>query len=90
MEWSTKEVTAWLATNELEMYKSVFEKESINGETLMELTPEELDSIGVKKLGHKKKLLRLIKKMKSRSGQYNPDMTEDDSDTWSGMDYVRK
>lgn len=50
----------WLQQNELEEYCDAFAKNAISGAELLELSEKDLENIGVKKLGSRKKLLKLI------------------------------
>jgi class 3 adenylate cyclase len=53
------DVRAWLSAIDLERYASVFANNDIDGETLFDLTDEDLRELGVS-LGHRKKILKAI------------------------------
>lgn len=59
-KWSVDDVANWLASIGLEEYKKTFISNAISGEELLELTAADLDFMNLKKLGHKKRILREI------------------------------
>ncbi len=65
--WTVSEVGKWLDFLELGMYKIVFIENSISGAELFELEAEDLASINVRKLGHRKKILKRIGQLKKNS-----------------------
>ena len=54
------DVTAWLRDLKLERYVSAFRDKDIDAEVLPKLTAEDLISIGVGSVGHRRKLLDAI------------------------------
>jgi class 3 adenylate cyclase/predicted ATPase/energy-coupling factor transporter ATP-binding protein EcfA2 len=54
------DVVAWLRGLGLERYAPAFRENDIDGEVLRELTPDDLISIGVTSVGHRRKLLAAI------------------------------
>ncbi len=54
------DINAWLESLGLGEYAEAFRKHEIDAETLGELTAEDLQELGVHKLGHRKKLLAAI------------------------------
>jgi len=57
-EWTTEEVCEWLRGLDLGHHVGSFREQAITGETLCELTADELkEELGVSKLGERKKLL---------------------------------
>jgi hypothetical protein len=54
------DVAAWLRGLGLEQYEPAFHDNDIDGEVLAELTVEDLISIGVISVGHRRKLLAAI------------------------------
>jgi len=56
--WRCTEVCQWLDRIELSEYQSVFREHDISGEDLMDLSDEDLQGMGITKLGHRKKILR--------------------------------
>lgn len=66
--WTTNEVVAWLEFIELGEYAKQFTDNAIAGGDLYDLEEEDLISINVKKLGHRKKILAKIKQLKAVGG----------------------
>ena len=56
----TMDVTRWLKDLGLPQYIDAFIDNDINREVLLDLKDEELQEIGVKSLGHRKRLLKAI------------------------------
>ncbi len=54
------DIEAWLKDLGLKQYAEAFKEHEIDAETLSELTTEDLQELGVHKLGHRKKLLKAI------------------------------
>jgi hypothetical protein len=54
------DVAAWLRDLGLERYASAFRDNDIDAEVLLKLTAEDLISIGVTSVGHRRKLLDAI------------------------------
>ena len=54
------EVPAWLRGLGLEQYAPAFRDNDVDGEVLPELTADDLISIGVTSVGHRRKLLAAI------------------------------
>src|SRR5437868_1811499 len=54
------DVAAWLRALGLEQYAPAFRDNDIDGEVLPELTPDDLISIGVTSVGHRRRLLAAI------------------------------
>ena len=54
------DVRGWLAEHGLEQYAEAFTENAIDGETLRTLSDDDLKELGVKALGHRKKLLAAI------------------------------
>ena len=54
------DVAAWLRGLGLEQYASAFRDNDVDGEVLPELTTDDLISIGVTSVGHRRKLLAAI------------------------------
>ena len=54
------DVAAWLRGLGLEQYAPAFRDDDVDGEVLSELTPDDLISIGVISVGHRRKLLAAI------------------------------
>ena len=54
------DVRGWLAEHGLEQYAEAFTENAIDGESLRTLSDDDLKELGVKALGHRKKLLAAI------------------------------
>src|SRR3954451_19398358 len=54
------DVAAWLRGLGLEQYAPAFRDNDVDGEVLLELTADDLISIGVTSVGHRRKLLAAI------------------------------
>ena len=59
------DVAAWLRGLGLEQYAPVFRDNDVDGEVLPELTADDLNSIGVTSVGHRRKLLAAIAALRS-------------------------
>lgn len=73
-KWTSSEVSQWLETfPTLKQYTTSFAENEIDGEALLELTDQELkDDLGITPLGHRKQLIRLIKKLGGKSEEVVP------------------
>jgi SAM domain (Sterile alpha motif) len=74
--WSFQHVTAWLEKNDLKEYSDAFVKNAISGSELADLTEKDLETLGVKKLGSRKKLIRLIQDMTALKRENSMDVQE--------------
>ena len=61
------DVAAWLRGLALEQYAPAFHDNDVDGEVLSELTADDLISIGVTSVGHRRKLLAAIAALKSET-----------------------
>ncbi len=61
------DITAWLRGLALEQYAPAFHDNDVDGEVLSELTADDLISIGVTSVGHRRKLLAAIAALKSEA-----------------------
>ena len=61
------DVAAWLRGLALERYAPAFHDNDVDGEVLSELTADDLISIGVTSVGHRRKLLAAIAALKSET-----------------------
>lgn len=59
-QWTVGECAAWLESIELGELREAFAENSIAGSELLELSEDDMKSMGVGKLGHRKKLLKKI------------------------------
>ena len=61
-DWSVEDVTIWLTSIELDVYNHTFIEYQVDGSMLKILTAEDLlHRLHIKKLGHRKRLQRLLK-----------------------------
>lgn len=56
----------WLESLELSEYSGLFEKEAITWDALVALKMNDLEDMGITKLGHKKKLMKSINQLASK------------------------
>src|SRR4051794_12726897 len=61
------DVSSWLLGLGLGQYAAAFEENAVDGETLRELTAEDLKELGVSLVGHRRKLLAAIAMLKDRT-----------------------
>jgi class 3 adenylate cyclase len=54
------DLTAWLTNLRLERYERTFQENDIDADMLLELTAEDLISLGISSVGHRRKLLAAI------------------------------
>ncbi|KAK1163239.1 diacylglycerol kinase eta-like isoform X1 [Acipenser oxyrinchus oxyrinchus] len=64
-KWGTEEVAAWLDSVGLGEYKDIFVRHDIQGSELVLLERRDLKDLGIKKVGHMKRILQGIKEMSS-------------------------
>ena len=57
---TTKDVAEWLGGLGLEQYAPAFRDNDIDGEVLRQLTSEDLRELGVRSVGHRRRLLDAI------------------------------
>jgi PAS domain S-box-containing protein len=77
--WTVSEVGKWLDFIELGQYKLIFIENSISGAELFELEAEDLASINVRQLGHRKRILKRIAQLKKNSNAAYQARSEDGS-----------
>ena len=51
------DIEAWLRNLGLEQYVAAFRENNVEADVLLRLTPEDLKDIGVRSVGHRRKLL---------------------------------
>jgi hypothetical protein len=66
------EITDWLRGLGLEQYASAFHENAIDAEILRELTADDLKDLGVKLVGHRRKLLAAIAALRPDPGTGAP------------------
>ncbi len=59
------DIAAWLRSLGLEQYEPAFRENDVDAEVLPQLTAEDLSSLGVASIGHRRKLLAAIASLKS-------------------------
>jgi len=84
--WTVSEVGKWLDFIELGQYKLIFIENSISGAELFELEAEDLASINVRQLGHRKRILKRIAQLKKNSKAAFQARSEDGSSSESAGD----
>lgn len=63
--WSVEKVAEWLASVELGHQSRNFQEHRITGDVLLELSPGELEEIGIHAVGDKKRFLRAVSQLRS-------------------------
>lgn len=63
-DWSVGDVFEWLTSAQLDEYFTSFRVNEINGLLLVDITLDDLDYLGVTKLGHRKIILRSIEDLR--------------------------
>ena len=62
------DVTSWLHQLDLAQYAATFRKNDVDGDVLPHLTAEDLTTIGVTSVGHRRKLLFAIAELSAETG----------------------
>src|SRR5262249_853008 len=70
------EITEWLRALGLEQYEQVFRANDVDAEVLPKLTAEDLISIGVNSVGHRRKLLQAITALGAEAATLTPAHSE--------------
>ena len=70
------DIDAWLKSLNLEEYINSFKNEAIDIDILSELTENDLKELGVKKIGHRKLLLKAISNLNHKISQKSERVTE--------------
>ena len=63
------DIGAWLRIIGLSEYEAVFRENAIDGEVLPDLTADDLREIGVLSVGHRRKILSAISRLKQQPGE---------------------
>lgn len=66
-QWTVAECAAWLESIDLGELREVFGEQSIGGAELVDLSEDDLKSMGISKLGHRKKLIKKIAALRGDS-----------------------
>ena len=69
---SMTDIRQWLSSINLVQYADAFEENAIEWELLEELTDDDLRTIGVAALGHRKRMLIVISEFGPRIGDCDP------------------
>lgn len=64
LQWTVQDVKRWLDSIQLSEYADKFENNEIDGSTLLEMGLDDLDYLEMKKLAHRKLLLKSIEQLK--------------------------
>jgi len=59
-DWSIGDTLKWLRDQNLGQYCLSFKENDIDGQTLLELNERDLQDLGIRSIGHRKKLMRLL------------------------------
>jgi SAM domain (Sterile alpha motif) len=60
------DVASWLKNLDLERYEAAFRENEVGAEDLCHLTAEDLEGLGVAAIGHRRRLLVAIAKLRER------------------------
>ncbi|EDQ92788.1 uncharacterized protein MONBRDRAFT_19043 [Monosiga brevicollis MX1] len=71
-EWSLDNVNAWLSSNELEDYQELFASNGLTGADLVDLSHDDLLSMGVNRCTDRKRILRAARKLMQGSAPPSP------------------
>jgi class 3 adenylate cyclase len=66
------DVGGWLRRLGLEQYEAAFRENNVDGSILQSLTTEDLKELGVESIGHRRKLLDAIARMRTEPGAPMP------------------
>jgi len=58
--WTTDDVSIWLQLVKLGEYTPIFKEQQISGQELMELTENDVHTLGIQKLGHRKRFQKAL------------------------------
>lgn len=89
--WNPKQVCAWLQKHDLGAYSAKFLSEQVSGDVLLELSEHDIEELGVNKIGHKKKLKKLLDVARKQGDNAEPIQTptssvmDDESSLGAGM-----
>ena len=70
------DIGAWLRIIGLSEYEAVFRENAIDGEVLPDLTADDLKDIGVSSVGHRRKILSAISRLKEQSSEPGAEHSE--------------
>jgi len=64
-DWSIADTLKWLRDQNLGQYCLSFKENDIEGRTLLELNEHDLQDLGIRSVGHRKTLMRLVKEIRN-------------------------
>merc|ERR1712124_221293 len=68
-DWTIEKVREWLTWAGLSHLSESFEEHRITGDVLLELTSSDLEEIGIKAFGDKKRVLKAVAQLKAPAAQ---------------------
>jgi len=68
-DWTIEKVVEWLTSAGLSHLSQSFEEHRITGDVLIELTSSDLEEIGIKAFGDKKRVLKAVAQLKASAAQ---------------------
>jgi deoxycitidine/deoxyadenosine/deoxyguanosine kinase len=74
-QWSPEQVAQWVHGKGLGEYAELFIEHAVDGETMRELTREDLQEMGITKIGHVRSFLRQIARLVDGKPQASPTNT---------------
>jgi len=69
-DWTTKDTLKWLRDKNLGQYCLSFKENDLDGRTLLELNESDLRDLGIRSLGHRKTLWRLLNQIRNFKSKY--------------------
>lgn len=69
--WTGQQVAKWLTKNDMMENVESFIENAITGSEFVDLTEKDLDTLGVKKLGSRKRILKVITEYNMQLGNCN-------------------
>jgi len=85
--WTTEHVGQWLKFLDLGGYRKSFKDNAVGGPELLDLEPEDLVHLGVQTLGHRKRLMLEIKKLRENTNATNSLSSISTTDNTDGSDW---
>eukprot|EP00471_Norrisiella_sphaerica_P007927 CAMPEP_0184495908 /NCGR_PEP_ID=MMETSP0113_2-20130426/32665_1 /TAXON_ID=91329 /ORGANISM="Norrisiella sphaerica, Strain BC52" /LENGTH=290 /DNA_ID=CAMNT_0026882325 /DNA_START=143 /DNA_END=1013 /DNA_ORIENTATION=+ len=77
--WSNDDMYDWLEENKLSSVRNSFEEQEIHPQDLLTLTSNDLEEVGIKKMGLRKRFLNAVKELKKETeDEENREEEEDD------------
>jgi len=63
-KWSVEDTLRWLSDNKLAKYCTAFKENDMNGQNIMEVNETDLRDLGIRSIGHRKTIMRLLAEAK--------------------------